>query len=283
MLPTKRKRTAFAMPRPMDGAVSVGVSRVLSAVFFLGSLSAVFVSVFLADRAGAQAAGSARIELTWFGQSCFLLQSANGTRILIDPPAKGTGYDLPSGLRVDLITISHEHADHNNVTMAVTPRVLHGLTADKKGWTKIDTKVKDVSVRSVGVYHDDKQGTERGLNTIFIFEVSGIRIAHLGDLGHVLDDRQLSAIGSVDVVLVPVGGATTIDAHQATRVIDQLRPRLTIVPMHYRTPTATATSLATVDEFLEGKSNVRRTGFRTMTLTSIKSRPAAEIAVMSYK
>jgi L-ascorbate metabolism protein UlaG (beta-lactamase superfamily) len=233
--------------------------------------------------AGVRAVANAKIKLTWFGQSCFLLESANGTRVLTDPPGKGTGYELPSGLRVDLVTISHEHPDHDNLGMAIAPRVLHGLTADKKGWTKIDTKVKDVSVRSVGVYHDDKQGTDRGLNTIFIFEVSGIRIAHLGDLGHVLDDRQLSAIGSVDVVLVPVGGASTIDAHQATRVIDQLRPRLTIVPMHYRTPTATATNLATVDEFLEGKSNVRRTGAQTITLTSIKSRPAAEIAVMSYK
>jgi L-ascorbate metabolism protein UlaG (beta-lactamase superfamily) len=232
----------------------------------------------------AQAAGNAKITLTWFGQSCFLLESANGTRILTDPPARGAGYDLPAGLRVDLVTVSHEHPDHNNLAMASgATRVLRGLTADRKGWTKIDTKVKDVSVRSVGVYHDDQLGVARGLDTIFIFEISGIRVAHLGDLGHVLDDRQLSAIGSVDVVLVPVGGATTIDARLATRVIDQLRPRLTIVPMHYRTPAATATNLATVDEFLEGKSNVRRTGSPTLHLTSIKSRPAAELVVMSYK
>jgi L-ascorbate metabolism protein UlaG (beta-lactamase superfamily) len=230
----------------------------------------------------AHAATGSRIALTWLGQSCFLIESAAGVRVLTDPPSRSAGYELPTGLHVDLVTISHEHPDHNNLGLLAPPtRVLRGLTADRKGWTKIEASLKDVSVRSVGVYHDEELGAKYGLDTIFILEVSGIRIAHLGDLGHVLDDRQLSAVGSVDVVLVPVGGATTIDARQATRVIDALRPRLCIIPMHYRTPTATATNLATVDEFLADKSNVRRLGARTLHLTSIKSRPAAEIVVMS--
>lgn len=235
-------------------------------------------------RGTARAAGSPRLALTWFGQSCFLIESAEGVRILTDPPGRNAGYELPTGLHVDVVTISHEHPDHDNLGMVGGPtRVLRGLTSDRKGWTKIDAHLKDVAVRSVGVYHDDVGGARYGLDTIFVLEVSGIRIAHLGDLGHLLDDRQLSAVGSVDVVLVPVGGATTIDARQATRVIDALRPRLCIIPMHYRTPTATATNLATVDEFLEGKSNVRRLATRTLQLTAIKSRPAAEIVVMTYK
>jgi L-ascorbate metabolism protein UlaG (beta-lactamase superfamily) len=225
-----------------------------------------------------------KVTLTWFGQSCFLLETAAGTRVLIDPIAKGTGYELPAGLRADVVTVSHEHADHNNVALVTgRARVLRGLTADKKGWTKIEEKVRDVSIRTVGVYHDDKQGAERGLDTVFIFEVGGLRIAHLGDLGHVLDDAQQSAIGSVDVVLVPVGGAVTIDAERATRVIDQLRPRLVIIPMHYRTAVSTNTQLATVDEFLAGKTNVRRLGGNVLRLTAVKTRPAAEIVVMGYK
>src|SRR5450432_3945428 len=198
-------------------------------------------------------------KLTWLGQSAFVLETAAGTRIVMDPIPKGLGYDLPAGLKADAITISHEHADHNNVALVTNKaRVLRGLTADKKGWTKIDDKVKDITIRSVGVYHDDKRGAERGLNSVFIFESGGLRIAHLGDLGHTLDDDQLSAIGSIDVVLVPVGGHFTIDARQATRVIDQLHPRLVIVPMHYRTAVSTISQLATVDEFLAGKPNVRR-------------------------
>jgi L-ascorbate metabolism protein UlaG (beta-lactamase superfamily) len=233
----------------------------------------------------ARAAGPPVIgKLTWLGQSGFVLETAAGTRIVMDPIPKGLGYDLPAGLKADAITISHEHPDHNNVALVTNKaRVIRGLTADKKGWTKVDEKVKDVAIRSVGVYHDDKRGAERGLNTVFVFEVGGIRIAHLGDLGHLLTDEQLSAIGSVDVVLVPVGGAFTIDAYQATRVVDQLRPRLVVIPMHYRTAVSTIKELATVDEFLERKANVVHEPTNTLTLTPVKQRPAVQIVVLSWK
>ena len=226
----------------------------------------------------------AKVTLTWLGQSCFVLETAAGTRVVLDPISKGMGYELPAGLRADVVTVSHEHTDHNNVGLVGgRVRVLRGLTADKKGWTRIDDRVKDVAIRTVGVYHDDKHGTERGLNTVFIFEVAGLRIAHLGDLGHLLDDKQLSAIGSIDVVLVPVGGSSTIDADRAGRVIDQLRPRLVIIPMHYRTAVSTVTQLAPVDEFLAGKINVRRQTGNVLPLSAVKSRAAAEIVVMGYK
>lgn len=247
----------------------------------------------IAAAAGARAAraqpprgpgSSVKVTLTWFGQSCFLLETAEGTRVLLDPFNKGTGYELPANLRADVVTISHEHPDHNNAALTTSPAlVLRGLTADKKGWRKIDKKVRDVAIRTVGVYHDDKQGSERGLDAVFIFEVAGLRIAHLGDLGHMLDDEQLSAIGSVDVLLVPVGGTFTIDAEKATRLVDQLRPRLVIVPMHYRTAVSTATQLAPVDDFLAGKTNVRRLTGNVLPLSAVKSRPAAEIVVMTVK
>jgi L-ascorbate metabolism protein UlaG (beta-lactamase superfamily) len=212
-------------------------------------------------------------KLTWYGQSCFLLETAAGTRVLMDPFGKSPGHALPAGLRADLVTVSHEHPDHNNARMSTgSPRVVRGLTADKKGWAHIDEKFRDVSIRSVGVYHDDKRGALRGLDTVFIFEVGGLRIAHLGDLGHTLDDEQLEAIGSVDVLLVPVGGGTTIDAYQATRVIDQLHPRLMIIPMHY--------TREALDLFLERKANVRKAESPTVTLTSVKARPATEILLL---
>ena len=180
----------------------------------------------------ARAAGTPPVgKLTWLGQACFVLETAAGTRVVMDPIPKGLGYELPSNLRADLVTISHEHADHNNVALvAGKPRVIRGLTSDRKGWTRVDEKVKDVSVRAVAVYHDDKRGAVRGLNTVFIFEVGGLRIAHLGDLGNTLTDEQLAAIGLVDVLLIPVGGTFTIDGRQATRVVEQLRPRVMVVP-----------------------------------------------------
>jgi L-ascorbate metabolism protein UlaG (beta-lactamase superfamily) len=246
------------------------------------ALLALAISGALAWRA--RAATPVGGKLSWLGQSCFVLETAAGTRVVMDPIPKGLGYDLPPGLKADVVTVSHEHPDHNNIGLLTgKPRVLRGLTADKKGWNKIDEKVKDVAIRNVGVYHDEQRGAQRGLNSVFIFEVGGLRIAHLGDLGHLLTDEQLSAIGSIDVVLVPVGGSFTIDAYQATRVIDQLHPRLVVIPMHYRTPVLTIKELQTVDEFLVRKANVRREAGNTLTLTPVKSSPGAEIVVLNWK
>ncbi len=235
-------------------------------------------------RAGWAAPGGPVGKLTWFGQSCFLLETAAGTKVLMDPFQKTLGYPMPQGLRADLVTISHEHPDHANVKMVVnTPKVIHGVTADKKGWIRIDEKFRDVAIRTVGVYHDGKRGALRGLSTVFIFEVGGLRIAHLGDLGHLLDDDELEAIGSVDVLLVPVGGAGTLDAYHATRVVDQLHPRLMVVPMHYRTDVPGTKDLDPVDPFLERKANVRRPTSPTISLTPVKARPATEIVVLPYR
>jgi L-ascorbate metabolism protein UlaG (beta-lactamase superfamily) len=233
-----------------------------------------------AQPAGAPVVG----RLTWFGQACFLLETAAGTRVVMDPFSKGIGYEPPAGLRADLVTISHEHPDHNNVAMVANkPRVVRGLTADKKGWARVDEKFRDVTIRSVGVYHDEKRGGERGLNTVFVFEVGGVRIVHLGDLGHPLTDAQRAAIGAVDVLLVPVGGTYTITAREATRVVDQVRPRLMVIAMHYKTETTTLKGLDSVSEFLDGKSNVRRETARTLALSPVKARPGVEFVTLPYK
>lgn len=222
--------------------------------------------------------------LTWYGQSCFLLESVSGARILMDPIPTTMGYLPPADLRADAITISHEHPDHNNVNLLQgKTRLLRGLTADKKGWVKIDERIKDISVRTVGVYHDSKHGAENGLDAVFIFEIGGVRIAHLGDIGHALTDQQISAIGSVDVVLVPVGGGTTVDAQEATHVVDQIRPRLIVVPMHYKTDVPGSKDLAPVDAFLSGRPNVRRESSNRIAITGLRYKPSAEVVVLQYK
>ena len=222
--------------------------------------------------------------LTWYGQSCFLLESASGARILMDPLPTNLGYLPPADLHANAITISHDHPDHTNVALLQgKPRVLRGLTADKKGWMKIDEKVKDITVRSVGVYHDAKRGAVSGLNTVFIFETGGVRIAHLGDIGHPLTDQQISAIGSVDVVLVPVGGGTTVDAQEATHVVDQIRPRLIVIPMHFRTDAMTSKELAPIDAFVAGRPNVRYEKTNRIGVTGLRYKPSAEVVVLDYK
>jgi L-ascorbate metabolism protein UlaG (beta-lactamase superfamily) len=240
----------------------------------------------------AQGPGKTHPKLTYLGQACFVLESPGGARVVMDPIPAGLGYTLPTDLGAQAITISHEHADHNNVALVVNgePRVLRGLTEEKTGWTRVRAKVKDVTIRSVGTYHDAQEGKERGLNAVFIFEVGGQRIAHLGDLGHQLSDKQLREIGRVDVVLVPVGGVYTLDALGATRVIAQLRPRTIVVPMHYRTDVLKIKELATVDAFLAGKSAVRRASGNTLDLgeaskwvTTGKDAIAPQIVVLDYK
>ncbi len=236
--------------------------------------------------AAASRAQSAATRLTWYGQSCFLLQSKGGTRVVMDPIPGGIGYTPPASLAADVATISHEHGDHNNVALlAGKPTILRGLTEDKKGWNTISQKVKDVSIKSVGVYHDEEEGKKRGLNAVFVFDVDGLRLAHLGDLGHLLSDKQLADIGPVDAVLVPVGGFYTIDAAQATKVIDQLKPKTIVIPMHYKTDVLTIKELAPVDAFLTGKK-VRREKGNTITLTPArkgKAPAAPEVVVLNYK
>ena len=134
---------------------------------------------------------------------------------------------------IDLVTVSHEHSDHNAVSLAAgSPIVLNGLAGND--WAKIDQTVKGVRVRTVGVYHDDTQGSQRGKNAIFVFDVDGLRLAHLGDLGHTLSPEQIKDIGPVDVILIPVGGFYTVDGKAATEVVNQLNPKI-VIPMHYKT------------------------------------------------
>ena len=135
------------------------------------------------------------------------------------------------------------------------------------------------------VYHDAKRGAVQGLDTVFIFEVGGLRIAHLGDLGHSLTDQQISAIGSVDVVLVPVGGGETIDAQEAIHVVDQIRPRLMVIPMHYKTDAVTIKDLAPIDPFITGpgRPNVRYEKSNRVAITGYRYKPSAAIVVLNYK
>ena len=237
-------------------------SHALGALLGLGVLAAAAVAA-RGDKPAGKGKGDA--SLTWYGQSCFLLQTKAGTKVVMDPIPGAIGYTPPTDLKADVVTVSHEHADHNNVALVAgagkdgaPPKLLRGLTEDKKDWVKNKEKVKDVQIRSVGVYHDGEQGKQRGLNSVFVFETGGLKIAHLGDLGHLLTDDQLKEIGPVDVVLIPVGGFFTIDAAQATKVVEQLKPRTIVVPMHYKTDVLVIKELAPVDAFLQGKAKVRR-------------------------
>lgn len=214
--------------------------------------------------------------LRWFGQSMFLMTSPGGTTLALDP-FNDIGYQMPAPLGAGLTTITHEHHDHDNGPLGGAD-VVRGLTRD--GWNDVDRTIGDVRVRSVRSYHDDSQGSKRGRNTIFVYETGGLRIVHLGDLGHQLDDSHVRQIGGpVDVLMVPVGGVFTIDAAGATQVVARLQPKL-VFPMHYKTP-ALRTDLETADAFLQGKT-ARRTGTTTTRIARDALPAETTVMVLDY-
>lgn len=187
------------------------------------------------------------MKVKWLGHAAFLLTSQTGLRVITDPYATGEGLNYKKiEEAADIITVSHDHSDHNYVaTVKGKPQVV-----------RTTTEVKGIKFLGLSTYHDPSQGKQRGKNVAFCFALDGVRVCHLGDLGHALSPSQIKELGQVDVLLVPVGGLYTIDAAGASQVCDSLKPKL-VIPMHYKTPQC-GYPIAGVEEFLKGKTNVRQ-------------------------
>jgi L-ascorbate metabolism protein UlaG (beta-lactamase superfamily) len=187
------------------------------------------------------------MKIKYLAHAAFLITSDSGVRIVTDP------YTTSPGLKhgaieetADIVTVSHEHGDHNNVgAVRGNPEVVRG-----------GAEVKGIKIRAIPTAHDDKGGSQRGRNTIFCFEVDGVKVCHCGDLGHALTGEQVKTIGKVDVLMIPVGGFFTIDAPTATKVGEQLNPKI-IIPMHFKTEKMDF-PISGVDGFIKGKSSATR-------------------------
>ncbi|MBI5304004.1 MAG: MBL fold metallo-hydrolase [Chloroflexi bacterium] len=224
--------------------------------------------------------------VTWLGHATFVLKMSTGLTVLADPMNDSVGYPLTPVAGVDLVTTTHEHSDHNNVALATgSPQIVRGLAGND--WAKIDQTIKGVRVRTVQTYHDDTQGSQRGKNAIFIFEMDGLKLAHLGDLGHTLNADQVKAIGAIDVVMIPVGGFFTIDGIGAAEVVTQLNPKI-VIPMHYKTPALGAslagrlTDLGAFTSALGNTTQVTQTA-QTITISSSKLPATRAVMVLNYK
>ena len=189
------------------------------------------------------------MKIKYLAHASFLVTSDSGTRIITDPYTTSPRFEYGDiKEHADVVTVSHGHGDHNNVAAVQgSPRVL-----DKPG----KTRVKGIEFNGVETYHDDTKGKARGNNVVFCFEVDGVKICHLGDLGHKLDDKQIVEVGKVDVLLIPVGGFFTIDPKTAGDVSRQIGAKL-IIPMHYLTGKIKL-PIGGVDEFLKDKKNAVR-------------------------
>jgi L-ascorbate metabolism protein UlaG (beta-lactamase superfamily) len=191
------------------------------------------------------------MKIEWLGHACFLITSRDGLRVITDPYTVGGGINYsPIKETADVVVVSHDHGDHSNVsTVQGKPEVVKG------SGTKT---ARGIQFKGIASYHDASQGTQRGLNTVFCFAIDNMKLCHLGDLGHVLDPEQVNEIGAVDILFAPVGGFFTIDASVASRVCDQLKPKV-VIPMHFKTPKCDY-PIAGVEDFLGGKKDVRRVG-----------------------
>lgn len=230
----------------------------------------------------------APVSIEYFGQSFFILTTSKGTRIAFDPHTIPEYFDgRPRVAHVDAVCISHNHNDHTRVEVfedMKNTKVIRGLKSAsiKADWATVDETVKDVKIRNVGVYHDDAEGLQRGKNSVFIIEVDGWKIAHLGDLGHPLTPSQLKRIGPVDVIMIPVGGIYTLNGSEAKKVVEQLKPKEYIFPMHYGTKVFDA--ILPVDEFLDDveKRRIAVSDDNKLTLNRDPNRPRPLIVQLNY-
>lgn len=179
------------------------------------------------------------MDITWLGHSCFRIKGKEAT-VITDPCAPSVGYSLGQ-LQVDIVTLSHLHPGHSYAE-AITSEF-----KEIKGPGEYE--LKGVFITGIATFHDTERGAKLGKNTVYLLEMDGLTLCHLGDLGHLPDSELMEALGDVDLLFVPVGGVSTIAGATAAEVIRRLAPKIAI-PMHYKTPKLVK-DLEPLDRFLK--------------------------------
>ena len=181
------------------------------------------------------------MNIRWLGHSCFALTESTGTVIVTDPySADAVGFPLPR-VKATAVTVSHGHHDHNAVSAVEgNPKVIDSVGS---------TEVEGVFISGFSSFHDEHKGKKRGKNIIFTYRLDGVDVCHLGDIGEECSARIIDAVGTVNVLLIPVGGKYTIDAELAKDYVDKLMPEI-VIPMHYATDDLSF-DLDPVEDFLE--------------------------------
>jgi len=179
------------------------------------------------------------MDINWLGHSCFKIRGSHAT-IITDPYSPDLGYSLGKPT-ARIVTVSHQHLGHSYVQgIGGEPRLVTGPG---------EYEISGVLIIGITTFHDAEGGGKKGRNTVYLMEIDEVSVCHLGDLGHVLTAEQVEELGNVDVLLLPVGGVSTINAPMAAEVVRQLEPKA-VVPMHYKTQ-ALSWELQPVERFLK--------------------------------
>jgi L-ascorbate metabolism protein UlaG (beta-lactamase superfamily) len=196
------------------------------------------------------------MEITWYGLSCFRLTERNLATVVTDPyDSQVAGYE-PLKLRADIVTVSHEAPGH-------------GFTSAVKGHSHLintpgEFEIGSVFITGIQTNGYGKHATDEPRNTLYVFDYEGVTVAHLGDLRRVPSQTEIEALGTVHIVLVPVGGGGGLNAAKAAEVVSLLEPGF-VIPMHYGTPVCNF-KLAPLSKFL-----------KEMGLGTIKPQPSLKV------
>jgi len=184
------------------------------------------------------------MKISWLGHACFLLEAEDGIKIITDPYDNSVGYD-PINIEPDIVTVSHQHFDHN-----YTKGFHKAKVVAKEGRAAIG----DIQIEGISTFHDKEGGASRGKNIIFIIALEGLHIAHFGDTGTL--ELDYSKLENIDLALVPVGGTFTIDAGEASQLLNKINPKISI-PMHFKTAKLQF-NIDGVEKFVENKEYEKR-------------------------
>ncbi len=213
------------------------------------------------------------MKVKWIGHACFLIEGEEG-KVLTDPYDESIPYRAPD-FPVDVVTVSHEHSDHNAVDRVPgDPVVIRGPG---------EHRARGMTFTGIACFHDSEAGKKRGENTIFTFTIDGIHLAHLGDLGHPLSDVQVEALSAVEVLFIPVGGHFTIGPDEAKDLIQSMSNLAVVFPMHYKTDRlGDDFPIAPVDNFARKVQNVRKIGGSEISLTNETLPKHLEVWILDY-
>lgn len=228
----------------------------------------------------APGATEGRVAIRFYGHAFVQVTSPQGVRVAMDPFGQ-IGYPMPD-VTAEIVTISHGHGDHNNAALIKgNPKILRGLGMGGKHWARVNHRDRDVRVQAFPAYHDKEEGKKRGLNSIFLLVVAGLRIAHMSDIGQVPSDQVFDALGRTDLLLIPVGGHFSIDAKEATEIVERLKPPV-VVPIHYKTDATASWPIADERAFVQDKARVKQVGHQ-VEISQETLPKETEIWIMSYR